>query len=129
MNIQIESRQDYLCAIVSGEFSLNGAQQAFVKAMHAAAMASQTRVLIDARGASGAPSQDERYALGVYVADAQRALAERATPIVVRVAALGHPPLVDPQRFGETVAVNRGARVKVTERLEDALSWLGVNAA
>ena len=34
------------------------------------------------------------------------------------------PPVLDRQRFGETVAVNRGMIVKTFESREDALTWL-----
>jgi hypothetical protein len=33
-------------------------------------------------------------------------------------------PLRDPQRYGETVAVNRGMNVKTFETLEEAFVWL-----
>ena len=33
-------------------------------------------------------------------------------------------PLRDPARYGETVAVNRGMKVKVFETLEEAFEWL-----
>ena len=47
----------------------------------------------------------------------------------MRVAVFARRPLVDPDRFAETVAVNRGAKVKVSERLDEALAWLGVSAS
>ncbi len=33
-------------------------------------------------------------------------------------------PVLDPQRFGETVALNRGMNVRTFDNLEDALAWL-----
>jgi hypothetical protein len=42
------------------------------------------------------------------------------------VAYVGDEPLIDPARFGETVAVNRGALIKVTTDLNEAFAWLGV---
>jgi SOS response regulatory protein OraA/RecX len=47
----------------------------------------------------------------------------------VQVAVYGRRPLIDPERFAETVAVNRGAKVKVSEQLDEALAWLGVSAS
>jgi hypothetical protein len=46
-----------------------------------------------------------------------------------RFACLGTEPMVDRGRFGETVAVNRGLKVKVTESLEEALRWLEIEPA
>jgi hypothetical protein len=128
LTIDIESRKHYLVATVSGQYSLRGAQEAYDRAMKAALPLGHTRVLIDARGVTGTPSQDERYALGLFVATEQRLLAARTPPLFVQVAVFGHRPLIDPDRFAETVALNRGAKVKISERLDEALAWLGVSA-
>lgn len=126
--IDIESRKHYLVATVSGQYSLRGAQQAYDRAIKAALPLGHTRILIDARGITGAPTQDERYALGLFVAAEQRLLAAKTPPVNLQVAIYGQQPFVDPQRFGETVALNRGGKVKVSERLDEALAWLGVSA-
>ncbi|MEA3193343.1 MAG: hypothetical protein QOD26_1676 [Betaproteobacteria bacterium] len=128
LTVDIESRKHYLVATVSGAYSLRGAQDAYDRAIRAALPLGHTRVLIDARGVSGAPSQDERYSLGLFVAAEQRLLAARTPSLEIQVAVCGHRPLIDPDRFAETVAVNRGAKVKVSERLDEALAWLGVSA-
>ena len=128
LTIDIEARPHYLYAAVSGEFSMSGAQAAYDQAVQAALPLAQTRILIDVRHVTGKPSQEERYALGLFVAAEQRLLAARSS-FVPRVAVLGKQPLVDPNRFAETVAVNRGATLKVSERLEEALAWLGISEA
>ena len=38
-------------------------------------------------------------------------------------------PVLDPERFGKTVAVNRGMLVKTFDNLEDALGWLEIALA
>jgi len=126
--VSFESRQHYLRATVSGAYSLRQAQDALDEAVRAAVAAGHTRILIDASGVSGAPTQDERYILGLFVAAEQRILAARNPPIDVQLAVYGRQPLIDPNRFGETVAINRGGKVKVSEQLEEALAWLGVKA-
>jgi hypothetical protein len=45
----------------------------------------------------------------------------------VQVALVGKHPVIDRDRFGETVARNRGAAVKVTYDLESAYRWLGLD--
>jgi len=68
------------------------------------------------------------------VADARQVLAESVThfyhqergAVVIRVAIVGVEPLVDRDRFGQTVAQNRGLPVKITTRMEEALSWLEI---
>jgi hypothetical protein len=127
LTVDIEPRPHYLYAAVSGEFSLTAAQAVYDQVVHAALPLAQARILIDARYVTGKPSQEERYALGLFVATEQRLMAGKSS-FEPQVAVLGRQPLVDPNRFGETVAVNRGAKVKVSERLEEALHWLGVRA-
>ena len=40
------------------------------------------------------------------------------------LAYVGTEPLFDHDRFGQTVATNRGAHIKSVENVDDALSWL-----
>ena len=35
-------------------------------------------------------------------------------------------PLMDPNRYFQTVATNRGAQVRSSDSLQELLSWLGV---
>jgi len=128
LNIDIESRKHYLLAALSGVFSLRGAQDAYDRAVKAALPLGLSRILFDASAVSGIPTQDERYSLGLFVATEQRLLAAKTPPCFLQVAVYGRQPLLDPNRFGETVAINRGAKLKVSERLDEALAWLGVTA-
>jgi hypothetical protein len=128
LTIDIESRKDHLFATLSGAFSLRSAQEAYDRAIKAALPLGLSRVLFDASAVTGKPTQDERYALGLFIATEQRRLASQSPSCDVQVAIYGCQPLVDPNRFGETVALNRGAKVKVSERLDEALAWLGATA-
>jgi hypothetical protein len=127
--VDLESRKHYLRVTVSGPYSLRAAQDAYDHAVKAALAHGQTRVLIDASGVTGTPTQDERFMLGLFVAAEQRLLAAEVPAFTLQVAIFGRRPLIDPDRFAETVAVNRGAKVKVSERLDEALAWLGVSAS
>jgi hypothetical protein len=127
LRVDFETHKNYLRAIVSGEYNLRGAQDVYDQAIKIAVAGGQSRLLLDASRVTGAPTQDERYMLGLFVAAEQRILASRTPPADVQVAVYGRQPLIDPERFGETVAVNRGAKVKVSEHLDEALSWLGVS--
>lgn len=51
----------------------------------------------------------------------------RAICHVPRFAYVLIPPMLDPGRLGETVAVNRGMVVKAFDNLNDGLKWLGVD--
>ena len=129
LTVAIERRKHYLRATVSGPYSLRAAQDAYDEIVKAAVGHGHTRVLIDASGIIGAPTQDERYMLGLFVAAEQRILASKTPSVQVQVAVLARPPFTDPNRFGETVAVNRGAKLKVSDQLDEALAWLGVSAS
>jgi hypothetical protein len=128
LTVHFESLEHYLRATVSGAYSLRQAQDVFDECVKGAVAAGHSRILIDASGVTGAPTQDERYILGLFCAAEQRILASQTPPIEVQVAVYGRQPLIDPNRFGETVAVNRGAKLKVSEQIEEALAWLGVKA-
>ena len=129
LTVDLESRKKYLRATVAGDYNLRAAQDVYDRAVKTAVASGHTRVLIDASAVSGAPTQDERYMLGLFVAAEQRILSAKTPPVQVQVAVFARPPFTDPSRFGETVAVNRGAKLKVSERLEEALAWLGVSAS
>jgi hypothetical protein len=76
-----------------------------------------TKVLVDARGVTGALSTMERFEYGELIAEVLSSL---------KVAFVLHPSLRDPNSFGETVAVNRGADFKTFTAAEEACDWLGV---
>jgi hypothetical protein len=42
------------------------------------------------------------------------------------VAILAVPPIMDPGRFTQAVANNRGVRLRASDSLQELLSWLGV---
>ena len=88
--------------------------------LEAAAVNGKGGVLFDVSAMSGEPPGIlERFFIGVMGAKAQR----RRKPLV-KMAVYGKEPMVDPQRFGETVALNRYALVKVCTRVDEAIRWL-----
>lgn len=84
------------------------------------------RVLVDFRQVSGNPSTMDRYAFSVSLAEKFSAATRSGADVTTRFAFVGHEPMVDKRRFGETVAVNRGLNLKVLESMEEALNWLGI---
>lgn len=85
----------------------------------------QTRkILCDMREFSGNPSVMARFHMATtftmkYI---RGRLSHRLPPC--RFAVVGHHPLVDPNRFEETMAVNNGLPVKTFTDLEKAVAWL-----
>jgi len=77
-------------------------------------------VLIDLRAVKGTPPDIyERFILGVETVKIQR-----KNKTIVTIVIVGNEPMIDPERFGETVALNRGGIGKVFINIEEAESWL-----
>lgn len=85
-----------------------------------------SNLLVDFRKVEGQMSTMDRYNLSSVAS--KKYLDEKLTGKVssCRFAFLGNHPLVDPKKFGETVAVNRGLNVKVFTEIKEALAWLEV---
>lgn len=107
-----------------GEFSLEEAKSTFVEMLGAVAQYQAQKVLFDGRNMTGKPREFERFLYGDFAAKETIKLVNEHK-IVPRFAYVLHQPLRDPQRYGETVAVNRGMTVKTFETPEEALTWLG----
>ena len=85
-----------------------------------AAAAGQLNLLLDIRGVTGRePTMSERYDHAVQFTTLQAQTQPR-----IRVAVLGSLPIVHWQRFGEIVATNRGALIRVFIDEAEALEWL-----
>jgi hypothetical protein len=125
MQIRLEGPLFYVS--LAGEMNGRLAEETYREVLRECVAAGRTRMLIDGRGLSGELSTTDRYSLGKVVADENAAA--RGPHGQVRVALVGNHPLVDRDRFGETVALNRGAAVKVTYDLESAYRWLGLEPA
>jgi hypothetical protein len=119
----IELRADHVRLTCRGDFCFKDALQMIEAAFAAAINSGRPAVLIDALDLGGAPPTTlERFDMGAYAAKRQHR--ERK---LVRIAVVGEEPMIDPCRFGETVARNRGAMVGVFTDFGEALAWLGMD--
>ena len=122
VNITAESttHADYVRIVCTGEFAMNDALTIFAQSFEEAAEAGREAVLVDGRQVTGRePTMAERYEIAVCVAQVQAAHKPR-----IRLAVLGNEPMVHPERFGEIVATNRGAVMRVFTDEVLALDWL-----
>lgn len=110
---------------VSGEFDLAGAQALYSAVLQAAARYRQPRVLLDCTGVTGEMTVADRLAFGSFMAEEQ-ARVRSQLPDAPQVAILAVPPIMDPGRFTQAVANNRGVRMRASDSLQELLSWLGV---
>jgi hypothetical protein len=125
--LMLEPRPDYLLAFVTGVFEQKPAQALFVRVMEAAVAHHLPKILVDCTGMSGTMSTIQRFEFARFVANKQQmAVFDGKLGEPSRLAVVGNVPLIDPHRFGETVAVNRGANIRVTDKREEALQWLEI---
>ena len=110
-------------AVVVGKFELRLAQTQFINLLDEAVHNGATKVLIDGRQLTGSPTAFERFLYGTFAATATLEILHQQH-ISLKFAYVIHKPLRDSDRFGETVAVNRGMNVKTFEDKNAAEEWL-----
>lgn len=91
----------------------------FETALDYAAQHGLSAVLVDISDVEGEPDKSERFELGARFADTQL-----SKETIVAIAVKGNEPLIDPERFAETVALDRCAVGKVFTDMDDAVHWL-----
>jgi hypothetical protein len=129
MSLEIHARADCLQASIAGAFSLAGAKDAFLKIAEAAAFHRMKKVLVDGRSLTGNPETLERFHYSQFAAELVQKFQDRGLSPATRFAYVLVEPVLDPERFGETVALNRGMLIRVFDNLDDAVRWLAATSA
>ena len=124
MTLGLTAVSDYVYVTATGEFSLDEAQRRFLEMLESVAVAKLTKVLFDGRMLVGEPKMIERFYYGEFAARSVASFASRGVSPATRFAYVLEEPMLDPDRFGETVAVNRGMIVRAFDNLEAARAWL-----
>jgi hypothetical protein len=120
MDFRSAAHADYVSIVVSGEFLLEAVLQLSESFFQVTADSGRDAMLVDVRAVTGRePTMAERYRWAVRVAELQARCQPR-----IRVALVGHEPLVHPDRFGEIVATRHGAALGVFTDELLALKWL-----
>ena len=125
LHFDTEPRRGYLYITVKGELDVAGAEAALAEVFGIAARAHQPRILLDCSRVRGEWGPDERYTIGSFIAAEMERRASHF-PERPRLAIYAVAPLMDPNRYTQTVATNRGALVRSSDSLQELLSWLGV---
>src|SRR5438445_106264 len=113
----MEPRVGYLYVTVSEQISLSGAQATFREMLDGAMRYGQSRILLDCTRVKGEWTAEDRFAFGVFVADEHKRAADQfAQSLQLAVYAIA--PLMDPGRYTQTVANNRGARMRASDSLQ-----------
>jgi hypothetical protein len=116
VELQIEETPNYLAAKFLGEGSPEEVWRQFELIAEHCKRANKNKLLIDHTEAYGEIFLADRYFLG----ESARIFAAYR----LKVAAVDRLNLVDPQRFSEMVAQNRGVNARVFTNFEDAEEWL-----
>lgn len=111
-----ENRTDYLYMSPNEPYTLQNYKRAMQEAFAICTQAGLTKILADIRCIERSIPVVDKFELGVYLA---QLLGSR-----IELAILAPGRLID--KMGENAAVNRGARVLVTDDAREALSWLRV---
>lgn len=119
MQVRYEPRSDHLLAIVSGPFVAARARAVLGDILRECQARSATKLLVDARGVSPGVSVADRYDLATQIAEYGAGR--------VRIAVLVAPENMFTKTLEDT-ATNRGAAVRTTASLEEALAYLDVAA-
>jgi hypothetical protein len=122
MVVNTRAHRNVLYVTIFGEFKLTEALSDFLEVLEAIKENQSTKVVIDGRQLSGEPLTIERFLYGEFVAEAVKRLGVAAPPVFAYVL---HEPVLDPMKFGETVALNRGMNLKVFDDYDLAIGWLG----
>jgi hypothetical protein len=119
--ISVNSDQHYLLVTVEGWYTLSNAIAIFKTAIDHALLYEKKSLLIDVNKIAGTIPLTDRFKFSESITGyfIQYALGK-----IHRLAVVGQEPIVDPDRFGETVARNRGLNVYVFTDLQQALQWL-----
>ena len=122
MTVQYKSRvhAKYLELVCTADYAPEVPIQITEEGFRRAAGADRRALLLDIRGVIGqGGTLSERFDQAVQFSNLQAGMTPR-----IRVAVLGKIPIVHPQRFGEIVATNRGATIRVFTEEQEALDWL-----
>jgi hypothetical protein len=120
VRVEVTVHPEHVELTCSGTYTRSEAFRVGALAFREAAAAGRRSVLVDVRGVTGrVPTILERFDIGVHLAEQYFDQQPR-----VRVALLGHEPMIHPDRFGEIVARNRGADARVFTDEAEARKWL-----
>jgi len=119
MFLKMEPKPEYLQAEISGPFDVRHTQNIMAQIIQSCRDHGLSKALIDMRLIEGTIPIVDRFELAEFVA--------LMTNNVIRMAFIGTPEQMQPEKFFEKASRNRGALVMVTTDQQEAVEWLGVD--
>jgi len=124
MTLSLTAESGCLYVTATGEFSLDEARRRFLDMLKAVAAFDTSKVLFDGRTLVGEPKMMERFYYGEFAALSVASRVSDGVSPATRFAYVLQEPMLDPDRLGETVAMNRGMHVRAFDNVEAARAWL-----
>jgi hypothetical protein len=118
---EITVEEDILLIDVNGYYSITKANNLFKLAIDSALSNNKRKVLIDVTNITGSIPFFDRFRFSEFLSQYR---IKHALGKIDRIAVVGKEPIVDKERFGETVAVNRGTNIRVFTDPSEASIWL-----
>lgn len=119
LTTRVEIRPRYVHVVCSGTIDVNEFVAALHRGLESASSSGRRAVVMDALGVGGTLSTVERFTLGDDITHAQRVHGYAAV-----IAVVANEPPLEPERFAEKVAINRGAIGKAFLDLPEAERWI-----
>ena len=127
LTVKITPHPNVLHVLAAGQFDLVDAARSFLEVTKVIDKHQSEKVIFDGRGVFGNVKAAERFYYGELVAlTLRKPQPDGGYHAGPQIAYVLVEPVLDPARLGETVAVNRGANVKMFDDYEEAIQWLGV---
>ena len=126
IDLQLFVEPDCIRAVATGEFSLEEAKRTFLELMEVVVRHKMEKILIDGRDLKGNLTVMERFYFGGFTADTVDANLLDGKVHNPQFAYILSESVLDPYRLGESVAMNRGMRIKMFEDADKAIQWLGL---
>jgi hypothetical protein len=124
LNLKIQSLPHYLLMVYEGHFDGSCIEQLINEVLEACEKYKPVKLMADFRTVTGTMTTMERFELGSVFAVRYMGKRMAGKILSCQFAFVGSYPLIDPRRFGETVAKNRGINVMAFTDMDKGVKWL-----
>ena len=114
-DVTLEKEANYLLVEFTGEFGVESGKRVVDAMLTASKQCNRDRVVLDCRKMTGKMPLFAKFEVAVY--------GGKVVGTISRLAIIGRPELIEPDRFVSTVAKNRGVNVEIFSEYDKGVSW------